>query len=86
MRFTKEQREAYRIEQEKIKNAWNRFDTFMSEQGWEKRHLFMRGNKWTRGENTIIYDRNGWHLNEECLTKQKLFDTIGYIENENGCS
>ena len=54
MRFTKEQREAYRIEQERIKNAWNRFDTFMSEQGWEKRHLFMRGNKWTRGENTII--------------------------------
>lgn len=45
MRYTKEEREAYRIKQERIKDSWKQFDTFMSEQGWEKCHLFMRGNK-----------------------------------------
>jgi hypothetical protein len=78
MRFTKEQRDAYRIEQEKIKNAWNRFDTFMSEQGWENRHLFMRGNKWTRGENTTIYDSNGWSLNGSIVPYEQIVETIEY--------
>ena len=76
MRYTKEEREAYRIKQERIKDSWKQFDTFMSEQGWEKCHLFMRGNKQTRGENTIIFNRNSWRLNGAKITTEELMRFI----------
>lgn len=72
MKYTKEEREAHRVVQEGIKNSWKQFDAFMSEQGWEIRHLFMRGNRWTRDEDTIIRDRNGWHLNGAKITTEEL--------------
>ena len=60
------------------KEAWERLDTFMSEQGWTKFHLFMRGTKWVNGDDTIIYDRNGWQLNGQTMSKQELFKTLQY--------
>ena len=76
MKYTKEEKEAYRIKQERIKNSWKKLDTFMLEQGWEKRHLFMRGNKWTRDEDTITYDRHGWRLNGAKITTVELMRFI----------
>lgn len=43
--YTKAEKEAYRQEQARIKAAQERFDSFMSEQGWTKYLLFMRGSK-----------------------------------------
>ena len=72
------EKEAYKAEQAKIKEEWNRFDIFMSEHGWSKFHLFMRGTKWVKGDDILIYDSNGWHLNGQTMTKQELFKTLQY--------
>jgi hypothetical protein len=76
--FTKAEKEAYRQEQARIKAAHERFDSFMSEHGWTKYHLFMRGSKWVKGDDTIIYDRNGWKLNEQTVTEQEIHKFLQY--------
>ena len=74
--FTKAEKEAYRQEQARNKAAHERFDSYMSEQGWTKYHLFMRGTKWTKDADTIIYDRNGWLLNGQNITEKELHQYI----------
>ena len=76
MEYTKEERKLYHIKQERIKNSRRQFDAFMSEQGWEKRHMFMRGSKWSRGGNTITYDWHGWRINGEIITVEELMRFI----------
>ncbi len=76
--YTKEEREAYNAAQAKIKAEQKRFDTFMEAHGWTKYHLFMRGTKWVKGDEIIIYDRNGWHLNGQIVTKQELNTYLQY--------
>ena len=74
--FTKAEKEAYRQEQARIKAAHERFDSFMSEHGWTKYHLFMRGTKWAKGTDTIIHDSDGWRLNGQKLTEKELHQHI----------
>lgn len=76
--YTQAEKEAYKAQQAQTKAEYERFDAFMTERGWSKYHLFMRGTKWTKGENVLICDRNGWHLNEQTITKQELFKTLQY--------
>lgn len=76
--YTKAEKEAYNAAQAKIKAAQERFDAFMSEHGWSKFHLFMRGTKWVKGEEIIICDRNGWHLNGKIVTKQEINQFLQY--------
>ena len=76
--YTKAEKEAYKAGQTKIKEEWKRFDTFMSEHGWSKSHLFMRGTKWVKDDDVLIYDRNGWQLNGKTLTEQELFKFLQY--------
>ena len=78
--FTKAEKEAYRQEQARIKAAHERFDNFMSEQGWTKYHLFMRGTKWAKGTDTIIHNSDGWRLNGQKLTEKELHQHIQYSE------
>ena len=79
--FTKAEKEAYRQEQARIKAAHERFDNFMSEQGWTKYHLFMRGSKWTKDADTIIHDSDGWHLNGQNITEKEFYQYIQYPES-----
>ena len=76
--YTQAEKEAYQQEQAAIKEEWKRFDTFMSERGWTKYHLFMRGTKWVRGDDMIIYDRNDWQLNGQTMTKQEMHKFLQY--------
>jgi len=76
--YTKAEKEAYRQEQARIKAAHERFDSFMSEHGWTKYHLFMRGSKWMKDADTIIYDRDGWHLNGQNITEKEFYQYIQY--------
>ena len=76
--YTKAEKEAYKTEYAKIKAAQERFDTFMSEHGWRKFHLFMRGTKWVKGDDAIIYDRNGWQLNGQTTTEQEIHKFLQY--------
>ena len=78
--YTKAEKEAYQAEQARIKAEHERFDSFMSGQGWTKYHLFMRGTKWTKDADTIICDRNGWHLNGQNITEKVLHQHIQYPE------
>ncbi len=84
MKYTKEEREAYKAKQKLIKEERERFNKFMSEHRWKEYILFMRGTKYERGDDVIIHDMNGWHLNKEILTQEKLYEFLGYTEN--GCS
>lgn len=79
--FTKAEKEAYRQEQARIKAAHERFDSFMTEQGWTKYHLFMRGSKWMKDADTIIHDSDGWHLNGQNITEKELHQFIHYPES-----
>ena len=79
--FTKAEKEAYRQEQARIKAARERFDSFMTEHGWTKYHLFMRGTKWAKGTDTIIHDSDGWRLNGQKLTEKELHQHIHYPES-----
>ena len=76
--YTQAEKKAYKAEQTQIKAVHERFDTFMSEHGWTKYHLFMRGTKWVKGDDTIIYDRNGWKLNEQTVTEQEIHKFLQY--------
>ena len=76
--FTKAEKEAHRQKQARIKAAHERFDSHMSEHGWTKYLLFMRGTKWVKGDDTIIYDRNGWKLNEQTVTEQEIHKFLQY--------
>ena len=76
--FTKAEKEAYHQGQARIKAAHERFDSHMSEHGWTKYLLFMRGTKWVKGDDTIIYDRNGWKLNEQTVTEQEIHKFLQY--------
>jgi hypothetical protein len=76
--YTKAEKEAYQTEQAGIKEAWKRFDAFMSGHGWTKFHLFMRGTKWVKGNDTIIYDRKGWQLNGQTMTEQEIHTFLHY--------
>lgn len=70
--YTKAEKEAYKIAQANIKAEYERFDAIMAEHGWTKYHLFMRGTKWTKGEDVLILDAKGWHLNGEPITDPLL--------------
>ena len=76
--YTKAEKEAYKAKQTLIKAAHEQFDTFLSKHGWTKFLLFMRGSKWTNGENTLIYDRNGWQLNGQTMTEQEIHKFLQY--------
>ena len=78
--YTKAEKEAYHQKQARIKAARERFDNFMSEQGWTKYHLFMRGTKWAKGTDTIIHNSDGWRLNGQKLTEKELHQHIQYSE------
>jgi len=79
--YTQAEKEVYKAEQELIKAAHERFDTFMSAHGWTKYHLFMRGSKWTKDADTIIHDRDGWHLNGQNITEKEFYQHIHYPES-----
>ena len=79
--FTKAEKEACRQEQARIKAARERFDSFMTEHGWTKYHLFMRGSKWTKGADTIIRNSDGWHLNGQNITEKEFYQYIQYPES-----
>ena len=79
--YTKAEKEAYRQEQARLKAAHERFDNFMSEQGWTEYLLFMRGTKWTKGADTIIRNSDGWHLNGQNITEKEFYQYIQYPES-----
>ena len=79
--YTQAEKKAYKAEQTQIKAVHERFDTFMSEHGWSKFHLFMRGSKWTKDADTIIHDSDGWHLNGQNITEKEFYQHIHYPES-----
>jgi hypothetical protein len=70
--YTKAEKEAYHQGQARIKAAQERFDSFMTEHGWTKYHLFMRGTKWVKGDDVLIHDAKGWHLNGVIVPEQDV--------------
>ena len=83
MRYTKDEREAYNARQKLIKDERERFSKFMSEHGWKEYHLFMRGTKYERGDDVIIHDMNGWHLNDLIVTYEQIMETVEYNKGSN---
>ena len=83
MRYTKDEREAYNAKQKLIKEERERFSKFMSEHGWKEYHLFMRGTKYERGDDVIIYDMNGWHLNGSIVPHEQIMEIIEYNKGSN---
>jgi len=76
--YTQAEKEAHKAELTRIRAAHERFDAFMSEHGWTKHHLFMRGSKWVKDDDTIICDRNGWQLNGQTMPQQEIHKTLHY--------
>ena len=76
--YTKIEKEAYKAEQARIKAAHERFDSFMSAHGWSKFHLFMRGTKWVKDDDILLYDRNGWQLNGQTMSEQEIHQFLQY--------
>lgn len=83
MRYTKDEREAYNAKQKLIKEERERFSKFMSEHGWKEYHLFMRGTKYERGNDVIIHDMNGWHLNDTIVPYEQIMEMIEYNKGSN---
>ena len=83
MRYTKDEREAYNAKQKLIKEEHERFSKFMSEHGWKEYHLFMRGTKYERGDDVVIHDMNGWHLNGSIVPYEQIMETVEYNKGSN---
>ena len=62
--------------QEYTKSFWKSFDSMMASKGWEKRLLFMRGVKWIKAKDEIIYDKFGWHLNGKQVPEQLILNSL----------
>ena len=55
---------------------WQAFDGEMQARGWRKQLLLMRGVKWTKDDDDIIYDSLGWQLNGRSLSEDDLFQFL----------
>lgn len=64
------------MEQTYSKLFWKAFDSMMASGGWEKRILFMHGVQWIKGDNEILYDRLGWHLNGKSVSENDILQFL----------
>lgn len=58
------------------RSFWQAFDASMLARGWRKSLLFMRGVRWTRDADVLIYDSLGWQLNGQPMSEDELFQSI----------
>ena len=57
-------------------------DYYFREKGWNQYHLFMRGTKWTKGNQTVIMDANGYKLDGERVGEDAIIALLDIDRKE----
>ena len=52
------------------------------ESGWNQYHLFMRGTKWEKGNQTVIRDVNGYMLDGKRVGEEAIITLLGIDRKE----
>ncbi len=57
-------------------------DRSFREKGWNQCHLFMRGTKWTKDNQTVVRDANGYLLDGERVGEDTIIALVGIDRKE----
>ena len=73
---------ARKAELEKERQEKARFQGYMKSQGWIPKVYFMRGFGWDRGNERILIDHNGIHMNGQVVTREELRQYVQYKQQK----
>ena len=55
---------------------------FFKIDGWQERHLFMRGTRWDKGHHQVILDRHGYMLNGTRTSEDSILELLQITHND----